>query len=338
MDPGNTTHPQGTGRAAPRRLAIACAAIVVGAILAPAEARADAVDAQTRQTARKLGADGMALYDQGDYAAALAKFTLANKLVPAPTLALRAARCLVRLGRLVEASEKYLEITRTDLDPKALAVQRKALAEAVGEREKILPMIPSLVVAVQGPRGETLSVSVDGVSMPVALLGERRPVDPGTHRVEVQRGAEPPIARQVTVDVGDASRLDVALPPLPPPPRPPPPPDGEPVGKAIGRVGIAVAVAGAVVGVSHGLVALVQQSSLVERCGEARACPHDAAGAAGFYDVTRAATTIGFIAAGVGVALSIPYFLKPKAPADGGGSALRVTPWVGAGAGLRGEF
>jgi hypothetical protein len=338
LDPRHRTP---TPRLGPRpsRALVVAALLAAASLAAPRAARADVVDVQTRATARKLGTEGMALYDQGDYAGALQKFTLANKLVPAPTLALRAARCLVRLGRLVEASEKYLEIQRTELDPKVLAVQRKAVAEAITEREKILPMIPTLVVAVQGERGDSLTVSVDGASVPIALLGERRAIDPGTHRVEVQRGSEPPIVRQVNVDAGEASRIDVPLPPLPPPPKPPPPPEVDPITKVIGRVGFAVAGAGLVVGVSHGIAALAQQSSLLERCGAARACPPDAAGAAGFYDATRAATTIGFVVAGVGAALSVPYFLKPKAETEGGASALRVTPWIGAGsAGLRGEF
>lgn len=339
----NASH-RGWERVARRGLALALAALLSGAALggSAAPAWADSVDPSTRAAARKLGTDAIALYEHGDYAGALAKFTLANKLVPAPTLAIRVARCLVRLGRLVEASETYLEVTRTELDSKALAVHRKAVAEALAEREKILPMIPSLVVAVQGPRGESLAVSIDGNSVPTALVGERRPIDPGTHRIEVQRGADAPIVRQVTLDTGEAARVDIALPPLPatapvlpvsaPAPR-------EPVGKVVGRFGLALGAAGIVVGVSHGIAALVQQSSLVERCGEARACPPDAAGAVRLYDVTRVATTIGFVAAGAGLALSIPFFVTPRPKAaDGSSSALRLTTWLGAGAGIRGEF
>lgn len=334
---GPSKRTSGTRAATPVRIALALVAAL--SLAAPAPARADVADLATRAMARKLGTEAMALYDQGDYAGALEKFTLANKLVPAPTLALRAARCLVRLGRLVEASEKYLEITRAEIDPKALAVQRKAIAEAIAEREKVLPMIPTLVVAVQGPRGDALTVAVDGAPLAIGLLGEKRPIDPGAHRVEVKRGDEPPIVRQVNVEAGEASRIDVALPPLPPPPKAPPPVEVDPTTKVIGRVGFAVAGAGVVVGVSHGIAALVQQSSLEGRCGAARVCPHDAAGSVGFYDATRVATTVGLVTAGIGVALSVPYFLKPKAADDAPPAAsLRLAPWAGAGATLTGEF
>jgi hypothetical protein len=321
---------------------LAAGAAAAAVSLPASTAWADSVDPSTRAAARKLGGEAMALYDQGDYQAALEKFTLANKLVPALTLAVRIARCLVRLGRLVEASEKYLKVTRTELERNAPAVHRKAVAEALAERDKIQAMIPSLVIALQGPRGDSLSIAVDGVSVPVALLGERRPIDPGTHRVEVRRGDEPPIVRQVTLDTGEASRLDVALPPLPVQPAPlaaAGADKGEPFRKAVGRVGLAIGAAGLVVGVSHGIAAIVEQGALLDRCGAARVCPADAAGAARFYDVTRVASTIGFVAAGAGLALSVPFFLPDRAPsADGARTGVRVTPWIGAGAGVRGDF
>ena len=67
----------------------------------------------------------------------------------------------------------------------------------------------------------------------------------------------------------------------------------------------------------HGSAALAQQSSLEERCPD-RACTPEAHGAADAYDATRAATTVGFIVGGVGLAAGVTLLvLDPSGePAD----------------------
>src|SRR5690242_3471253 len=124
------------GRMRTRR-SIAAAVLFAVALSGPA-ARADSVDAAARATARKLGTEAVKLFEAGDFAAALDKFNTADSLVPAPTLGLYAARCLVKLDRLVEASERYLAVTRMQLERGAPAVMRKAQADAVTEREKLM--------------------------------------------------------------------------------------------------------------------------------------------------------------------------------------------------------
>src|SRR4051812_30455373 len=104
-------------RSIPRSLLRAAqhAALAAAITVAPG-ARAENVDAAARSTARKLGQEAVKLYEAGDYARALEKFNTADSLVPAPTLGLYAARCLTKLGKVVEASERYLEVTRMQLD------------------------------------------------------------------------------------------------------------------------------------------------------------------------------------------------------------------------------
>src|SRR6202012_508338 len=144
--------------------------------LGAAPAPADTVDAAARSPARKLGGEAGKLFEAGDYAGALDKFNPADSLVPAPTLGLYAARCLVKLGRLVEASERYLEVTRMQLDRTAIPVMRKAQVDAVAERERLQPTIPTLEVRVEGPRGDGVEVAVDGKVLLPGLLGEKRAV------------------------------------------------------------------------------------------------------------------------------------------------------------------
>src|SRR3954468_13501151 len=95
-----------------RSAAAALAALLLSAAPAFAAPPESADAAAARSTARKLGQEAVKLFENSEWAAALEKFNTADSLVPTPTLGLYAARCLVKLDRLVEASERYLEVTR----------------------------------------------------------------------------------------------------------------------------------------------------------------------------------------------------------------------------------
>src|SRR5690242_19879515 len=142
------------------RLAAALAAWILAAPAAAAPPES-ADTAAARSTARKLGQEAVKLFEDGQWAAALEKFNTADSLVPTPTLGLYAARCLVKLDRLVEASERYLDVTRMQLDRNAAAIMRKAQADAVAEREKLLTRIPTLEIRLEGPAGDGVKVTLD---------------------------------------------------------------------------------------------------------------------------------------------------------------------------------
>jgi hypothetical protein len=313
-------------------------ALVLTALTASAGAFAQNVDLETKSAARKLGAEGQKLFDAGDYAGALEKFNLADSLVPAPTLGLRAARSLVKLGRLVEASERYLDVTRLQLDRVAPAVMRKAQADALGERDKLLPTIPSLEITLEGPAGGGVTVLVDGKVIPAALLGQKRPVDPGMHRVEGKR-ADTAVVREVALKVGETGQVVLKLPPLPPKPKPP---DTFPY-RTIGFVGVAVGAVGLTFAGVNGLLAITNEQSLLKQCGADRLCPASAWSQSSAYDVMRAFTTAGLVVGAAGIAAGVPFLiLAPSAPKKGvepAPAAARVEPYVGWGAaGVRGVF
>src|SRR4051812_29141942 len=75
-------------------------------------AAAQEVDDATRAAARKLGYVGVQAYDAKDYATATDKLEKAFRLYQAPSLGLWSARALVKSGKLVEAQERYLKVTR----------------------------------------------------------------------------------------------------------------------------------------------------------------------------------------------------------------------------------
>ncbi len=321
----------------PLRLAAASLLAFAALTIAAAEARAQPVDLETKSAARKLGVEGQKLFESGDVAGALEKFNLADSLVPAPTLGLRAARCLSLLGRLVEASERYLDVTRMQLDRSAPAVMRKAQVDALTEREKLLPTIPSLEVTIEGPTGAGVTVIIDAKALPPALLGQKRPVDPGTHRVEAKR-ADTTVARDVTVKPSEAGQVMLKLPPLPAKPKPP---DTFPY-RAVGFSGLAVGVAGMLFGGINGILALTTDQKLVTRCGSDHSCPPAAWPQADAFDLMRAFTTAGLVVGVSGLAVGIPFLLAapgPPRPTTETPQAARIDPWIGLGAaGVRGTF
>lgn len=293
-------------------------------------------DSNTKATARKLANEGIKLFDQGRYAEALEKFSVADSLVPAPTLGLRAARCLVKLGRYVEASERYVEVTRMQLDRGANPALRKAQADALVERDQLLSRIPTLEVVLEGPVGDGVAITVDDHPMAGGLVGQKQPIDPGTHKIAAKRG-ETVVTTEVTLAEGSSQQAVLKLPPLPPKPLPPPPADPGKTQRFVGWTVVGVGAAGVVIGALNGVLALSTQSSLLQKCPD-RKCPPSAYGQESLYDAMRAISSVGFIVGALGLASGIPLVITAKRPdAEPPKASLTAIIFAG-GAGVRGEF
>jgi hypothetical protein len=315
------------------------------ATLACAASRASAqpVDPATRASARQLAEDAAEDYAKGDYTAAFERYTRADKLVPLPTLSVRIARCLDKLGRLVEAAERYLEATRMPLGDDARGLQAEAQKQAEAERTALLARVPSIVVEVAGALGAT--VTIDGAALPEALLGAKRMVDPGKHRVVVARGAAR-VEREIVVREGETRTvaLDLAVEPVAPAPAAGPLPPGAPAvapptppqvaardgagqrvaGLAIGGVG----AAGLVVGGITGGLALAKRGAIGAGCVDTgpktAVCTPTGKQAADGAKALALASTIGFAAGGGLLAVGVVVAAAaPRAKADGTGR------WVG---------
>jgi hypothetical protein len=185
-------------------------ALLVPTLEAAAYAQSpSSADSATRGAARDLGTEGVQAYQSGDYATALSKLTDAYEVLKAPTLALWKARAQEKNGRLVEASETYLECIRADVSAGGdQTVQEKAQAEAQTERTALLPRIPKLTVQVKGADKNELSVTIDGAPMSSALVGHSFPTNPGRHVLLARRGQE---ESQQTVELKEGQKQDVVL-------------------------------------------------------------------------------------------------------------------------------
>ncbi len=294
-----------------------------------------AQDFATKSAARKLGEEGIALFDKGQFAEALEKFNLAEQIVPAPTLGLRAARCLVQLGRFVEASERYLEVTRIELPQSQITPAfRKAQADAVLERQDLLPLIPSLTIEIMGPTDATTAVFVDGEQIPTALVGQKRPIDPGVHELEVRR-SDTTVKKKVDIVIKENEKATLELPKLPPPKAPPP----DPKLRMIGWIGLGLGAGGTIAFALNGSLALSDERDLVRNCPQRRCLP-EFHGDVDTYDTFRYATTAGIIAGVIGFGVGVPLLiLKPSIKAKKEAQIPMLMPIVGPGAvGIRGTF
>lgn len=148
--------------------------------LAPMRARAE--EAQ-RAAARELGTVGMEAYFDQDYAQAADKLDRAYRLYPTPTLGLWSARALIQLGQWVRAAERLRETQFASAAIGDNDAQRQAQADAADELSALQPRIPRLIVVVDGPEPEQVTIEIDGAPFDRSLIGIAHPSDPGTHRI-----------------------------------------------------------------------------------------------------------------------------------------------------------
>jgi len=318
---------------------ILAAALHLGS--APAFAQQPMND-QLRATARTLGEEGIKLFEEGRYSEALDRFERADALVHAPTLGLLAARTLEKLGRLIEASERYRAVMLVQLDAKAPEPFKEAQETASKELEAVRARIPTLEIVVEGPGAEAAKVTLDGNEVPRAIIGVKTPVDPGVHRLE----AETPTAAAVSdlsIDEKQAARAVLTL-----VPKEPAPGDKQPVvgpkpkpstQRTIGFVTLGVGGGLAVMGIAAGITGLVKEGELVDKYGcKDDACPPSAKDALASYTTARTLSIVGYVAGGIGIGTGLALVLTaPKAPART--NKAHIEPWLGIGsAGLRGTF
>ena len=104
----------------------------------PARHLADATPAD-RAVARALLMVGVKKLDSGDAAGALVEIQKAYDIVPVPTVAVLLARCLIKLGRKVEARRIIRQVVRAPVEPGAPAAFARARQEAIALDKSLGP-------------------------------------------------------------------------------------------------------------------------------------------------------------------------------------------------------
>ncbi len=168
-----------------------------------------APDGAVTAAARALFEEGVRLVDAGDFDQAADRFRRSDELHASPVVAYNLATSLAEIGRIVEASEVSRRVVRDAAAPQAIRAAAQSLLD------RITPRIGSLTIRVVGdPEG--VETRLDGATVPVALIGVARPVDPGQHVVSLARGGEETASTSVEVLPGGAAEVSLSAPPPPP--------------------------------------------------------------------------------------------------------------------------
>jgi hypothetical protein len=359
-----------------RRFLSASLSFALAAASFPTVARAQTDD--ERAGARAAADAGLQAYGAKNWASCKDYFTRAQSLIDAPPHLLYIARCSVQLGQLVSAREAYLKIRRAPVAADKPQAFQDAKASAETELAALEPRIPYLNVTVTGGTGGPVSVKMDGVEIPSALVGIPHPVDPGTHKLEASTSGMTAAAKSVTVREGQHQDLTLELtantagapPPVAPTgpaptdpsttpgPSPTAPSSGDAAPGAetgstggaplrtIGFVTMGVGVAGLVVGGIFLAKSGSDSSNATSDFNQfncAKSCTPDQQQQVKDLDSqSTSAKTVAFVTGGVGVValgVGLALVLWPHQDAAPAPQGVTVTPVIGLGAlGLHGSF
>jgi hypothetical protein len=306
-----------------RAVRSALSAVTLGLCLFARAARAEEPDAGTRMAARELAVAGAEAFEKQDYATALDRFQRAESLYKAPSIAVMVARCFARVGRVVEAVDKYEETLRMPLDAAAPEAFQRAVADATAEVELTRARVARIELRLPADAPAGSQVRLDDKPVPPALLGVPTPVDPGVHRLVAHAPGRVPYSYDVTLAEGAREAVEISLevearrsaPPAPPPAAAAPRHRTSVLTIALLTGGGIALAAGTVTGIA----ALSHKSSLDAACKPG--CP---AKMSSDLDSFRLDRTLSYVGFGVGLAAvgAGTYFLLHESSSGGEVGAL----------------
>jgi hypothetical protein len=318
--------------------ALACALGLVASV-AVAQAGGD----ENRAAARRMAEEAADLYDAGDYEKARDLFRRAYSVYPAPTLALWEARALEKLGRLVEAEERYAVAQRYELQQDDPSLYYAAVAEARSEVDRLRKRIPTVTIVLRGvaPNDPAVEVRIDERRVNPALLGFPKPVDPGTRTITVLVRGQQRDSVVVTLKERDQKKVELTVveqdaasaQPFEPVAEPAAPKplaevasvvDRGPVEqveqerrpstqRTLGTIGLGLGAVGLATGAVTGLVAIGKYNTLKENC-DGGDCPPPYHDDLRTFRTLRTASTAGYVVGAVGLTAGIVLLLT--APGD----------------------
>lgn len=165
-------------------------------------------DDSRRATVQAMAQKGIALLEAERWQEAYDQLRQADELYHAPTLTLRMAQALSKLGKLLEARELYRRILEESLPEGAPAGFIKAKENARTELDALNARIPVIAVTVTGTSYEAAGVRLDGV----ALSEGRHEVNPGSHTIEACPATGYSVVKTVTLADGDFVKVDFTPP------------------------------------------------------------------------------------------------------------------------------
>jgi hypothetical protein len=346
--------------------------IVVAALSDAAVGSADPYNPtdDERASARLLGTAGVELAMSGDCARAVDKLARAEGLVHAPTTAVPLAQCQIQLGKIITGTELLIRVLNETLPASAPPSWIEARKRAQSALDAAEPRIAKVRIHVDGPAGfaQGLQVTVDGEPLPLLLLDNDRPTDPGVHHITAKQAGSTQADVDVSLSDGQTKSVTLKLEPLgqgavaaAPPPRAADatvsgvdatrstagisetPPTGEtpaPGGASAtpGLVALGIGGAGVVAGVVFGILALSTKSSLDAECS-GTICPAQAQSDIDALRTDAIVSTVGWGIGAAGAVVGTILLLTRRPVASPKSARVDVRPWLGpASLGLSGSF
>jgi hypothetical protein len=179
-------------------------ALLLAACVALGGTRAWAVSDAERAGARAQAVAGAQAFEKGQWKDALDHFTRAESIVHSPTHVLYIGKSELQLGQLVQAHESLLKVTSESAPAGASAAFVEAQKDAQKEAQSLLdqldPRIPQLRIVVNGGAAGATVVTMDGETVPSALVDVPHPVNPGQHSLKATSNG---IAGETTITIGE---------------------------------------------------------------------------------------------------------------------------------------
>lgn len=177
------------------------AVILFGLVVAAPPARAQS-DAAVRE-ARAHFERGLEFFNEGRHDAALAEFTRAYELAPAPPVLYNIARVQEALGHAVEAADAYDQYLRESAD---MPASRRAEVQRALERQRARVAHLTVRTNVEGA-----TVSIDGVDVATTPLAEPLRLSAGDHTVGVRAAGYDSTRRAIRLAGGDRQTMALEL-------------------------------------------------------------------------------------------------------------------------------
>lgn len=293
-------------------------------------------DEATRTAARALGNSGVEAYQANDFETATDRLEKAYDILRVPTLGLWSGRALVRVGKWVEAAERFAEVASLQVPQGEYAVQKQAQLDAADEFQTLKPKIPMIRVVGDGVNLNEVAIDIDSQPVPSSLAAEGRLVNPGQHVIEGLRAGE---RVRVTLTLKEGQReaallrfgtkqaagTDAVAPDDTKP--------GSPAVRAVGYVALGVGAVGVTLGTVTGIIALGKKSQIDgnKLCRD-EVCAPSQGSKVDSYNSMRMASSVGFIAGGVLAATGVVLLVTSSGSSK---TEAYVSPTS---AGLRGSF
>ena len=296
----------------------------------------DGISAENKEQARGLMDLGRERFAAEDYAKALEAYQAADKIMNVPVTGLAVGEALAALGRLIEARDKLLTVSRMPVEDGEPTPYRSARERAKTLAQRLAERIPSVRVNPVGTDGQPIesgvTVLVAGKPLDPSAVRLPKRIDPGEISVEVKADGYHPAQRTVKLRDAEHHVADIVL-------RPVVAEEEAPTITDISLlvwIGFGVAITGSVVGAATGAAALSKSAVLDDQCPNG-VCPPEREGSVDAMTRFAHASTISLAIAGAGAIVGgIGVWLTIDAA---NGDELALQPLVAPGyLGLRGSF